>query len=276
MLDFFLLNLPFHVCLRLDAQVGVEGRIILDKTYVFPSTCCKMFDENLKAKEMRQRIPSMNDFCDSHSIVLPKVGPGKRGKGAGPVIRDYQASLRHRYLSDQSHASAPQAMFMDRKYMRMYFSEEFVGLRRYVDEQAGHCDDIALNLMVGNVTGLPPVVQAELWGELASGREVGLTMSNDRDELRQECTAWILHHYPLDPARSLDASAGEGGEGEGGERAESAPRAAPAESGGGLEPPLGQIEYGQFHLHQQKQRRARRYHASYQHYGRTCMPSFPV
>ena len=40
------------------------------------------------------------------------------------------------------------------KYIRIYVLNRHAVLRRFIDTQAGHCDDIAFNFIVASITGM--------------------------------------------------------------------------------------------------------------------------
>eukprot|EP00039_Didymoeca_costata_P011521 m.162315 g.162315 ORF g.162315 m.162315 type:complete len:121 (-) comp15201_c0_seq5:186-548(-) len=84
-----------------------------------------------------------------------------------------------------------------KKYLDLYSSSKFQSLREHVDNHEGHCDDIALNFMVTQATGLNGVVLDDpmiSFPESDKGLYNG-DSSDRRNDLRNECLDWIQNLF---------------------------------------------------------------------------------
>jgi len=162
-----------------DQLVGVVGRNYVDPTYVYPKNCCKMYEKfekdcmkagatdpaaNCLAKVNTEEWHSMDSFCDNARFVLPK------------------------------------GMFFHRKFLRLYTFWKRKPLRKYVDVQGAHCDDVAFNYVVQNATGKPGVVLNDEVIDLPesnSGLYDGSSEASKQLRLdqRTECVKWIKEHF---------------------------------------------------------------------------------
>ena len=107
----------------------------------------------------------MDDFCDTFRFVLPK------------------------------------GLFLHRKWLAEYSRPELQPLRTHVDQHAGHCDDVALNYVVANVTRQSAVVMTERVIDFAESSSAGLydgsseAAKQTREDLRTECVQVIDAYF---------------------------------------------------------------------------------
>lgn len=80
-------------------------------------------------------------------------------------------------------------MIFHKKFLAVYFSQEYSALREYVDVQEAHCDDIAFSSVVTKYTGKPMVrVQARH----RDGARQGLGHQKNRKQKRAQCSSHII------------------------------------------------------------------------------------
>ena len=87
-----------------------------------------------------------------------------------------------------------------RKYLGAYSNPANKRLWEYVDEQGGHCDDIAFNFVVANLTGLAGVMVDDPvfnFPESDSGLYDASSETSKvvRNNLRGECLTWITEFF---------------------------------------------------------------------------------
>lgn len=98
------------------------------------------------------------------------------------------------YAVKPIHFILPRTWIMPSSVRRLYFSDEYTAVRRYVDTQAAHCDDIAVNLLLSNRTQKPHLLVDAVIDSLEDSRW-GLTSQTNRMGLRTECTRWLLQYF---------------------------------------------------------------------------------
>ncbi|KAM0790451.1 hypothetical protein ACM66B_003328 [Microbotryomycetes sp. NB124-2] len=91
----------------------------------------------------------------------------------------------------------PRVMLVDRGHLEAYARPELADRTRYVDKQEAHCDDLLLNSVASNATGLPPlrvalppgslVDYATTCGPLDRSQTSGLADQDSRWTLRSDC-----------------------------------------------------------------------------------------
>ena len=84
--------------------------------------------------------------------------------------------------------------------MKAYTSHKLGKLRNYVDDQSGHCDDIAFNFVVANATRQPGVMLEDPVVDFPeSGQGLYDATSEEakahRNKLRSECLKWISDFF---------------------------------------------------------------------------------
>ena len=103
-------------------------------------------------------------------------------------------------------------MMMGRWLLQLYASEQHAPERAFVDEHPSHCDDIAVNFIYANATGLPPLLFMAGFEDIAwahNAGNVGLsTATPDWQKLREDCVARLTARFGRMPlvATSLAAS----------------------------------------------------------------------
>lgn len=172
-------------------------------------------DENLKHK-IQLRLASKNSlnnrfvprldietnaifvFDDDHVINLDRLSTlfkawqeyPERLIGLVPRVFDGE----YRFISDSCNIILPIKCFFDRKYLDEYWSWKHYELRKYVNHQEAHCDDIALNYIISMATGEPHVLVSGM--DPTSLRSSGaISSQNNRGKLRTECSAWISQYF---------------------------------------------------------------------------------
>jgi len=128
---------------------------------------------------------SYNNATRTHEYVMSELRGQKDGDGDG----HYNMVL-------------PRAMVLSKALLQHYAGMSVI-LKRYVDQQEAHCDDVALNAIVAEKTGQPPiwvalparsVVDCDAWAlnKNIPGYHGLATPGQNRSGLRSECTNFIL------------------------------------------------------------------------------------
>ncbi|GAA6016915.1 hypothetical protein JCM10207_007845 [Rhodosporidiobolus poonsookiae] len=125
---------------------------------------------------------------------------------AGPLVRRRNG---HRYIMDELQARhAPYHMVLAGFSMARaglldeYNREEYAPLRKFVDEDEAHCDDVLVNFAATHATGQPPLRvllppasvldYSSVCGALDRAGAAGLSDRPDRAALRSACLAHFL------------------------------------------------------------------------------------
>ncbi|ORY81267.1 glycosyl transferase family 64 domain-domain-containing protein [Leucosporidium creatinivorum] len=171
------LSLPF---IRTDAVLVLDDDIAVS----LPALTCLLsllleHPDRLIGPFARRRDPQTNEYILNELLTLP--GEGSR----------YNIVL-------------PRVMMLSVGFLAAYGEQEvgLEGLRKYVDEQEAHCDDILLNAIAGYITGKPPLRIAlppssvtdytAVCGPLDRSLTSGLADQGSRWDLRTECMRRII------------------------------------------------------------------------------------
>jgi len=95
-------------------------------------------------------------------------------------------------------------MVTSKKYLYHYAAGNMAAIRNYVRDKQ-NCEDIAFNLMVSELTGLPPIY-VSIQDKVDFGNGNGLySRLNHKDE-RHQCLAWMISQLGVCPLRSNTVS----------------------------------------------------------------------
>ena len=126
----------------------------------------------------------------------------------GPFVRSTQNNIytMDALLNAQNYSVLlPRAVILHKRYFEQYAHLD-VAVHNYIDTQEGHCDDIALNIMVSTIFNTSPLrVLLPVYSVLDfydscykhnPSDTGGLALQDRRSEVRTECLRWIQAHIP--------------------------------------------------------------------------------
>ena len=165
--------------------VGTTARNFNGPSYLYPKHCCTTF-------------PAIRKACSVIPLKRPSWCAFKLPALTSPHTRPPRFTLDA--YCDTFKLVLPKGMMFHRKYLAAYSTPENEPLRKYVDEQKGHCDDIAINFVVANMTGLGGVMVADpvfTFLEADDGLYDGSSEASKsaRNNLRSECLTWITAFF---------------------------------------------------------------------------------
>lgn len=108
----------------------------------------------------------------------------------------------YKYVSDPTDSYSmvlTKFMVTSKKYLYHYAAGNMTTIRNYVRDKQ-NCEDIAFNLMVSELTGLPPIY-VSIPNKVDFGNGNGLYKRPEHQNERHECVAWMISQLGVCPLK---------------------------------------------------------------------------